>query len=261
MQHHGAAARAGPEPRGWESPRRALQPRVSGLVCPLFFHRAASPRLSRGSSRVCSLGTNPSSYASTCSLRKKSLQRALGGWKASTGAAFPGKPGASRRTCQHLPHPEGLWQRGRPLFRTAGASQAGEGLRKTAGNIQNPQEYPKWVRKNGRCGGRRFRLGLSPAGKTATNLPVPGAEMRPLPFPLPGVIPADAARSQGPSSGVALSPCILKPPGTSKHIPALRLLRRGGGGRPSGSLPPGRGESPAPARDPKAPGQRSGGRL
>lgn len=51
--------------------------------------------------------------------------------------------------------------------------------------------------------------------------------MDPLPFPLPRVIPEDAAQSQGPSSGMDPPTCTLKPPDTSKHIAALRLLLLG----------------------------------
>jgi len=69
--------------------------------------------------------------------------------------------------------------------------------------------------------------------KMATSLLIPRAGMRPSPVPLPRVILADAAPSQGPRGSVDRSPCTLKPPGTSNHGPALRLLLWGGSGVPS----------------------------
>lgn len=135
LQHHGAAARARPEPRGGESPHRALQPRVPGFVFPVFFHRAASPRLLRGS-RVVRVPRGPTRAATPVFARSiKRSPTSFGKYQRVPRSRESRESPAA--LASHLPHPKGFWQRNWPLFGTAGDSQAGGGAGK------NSREYPK----------------------------------------------------------------------------------------------------------------------
>lgn len=94
LQHHGAAARSRLEPSRGESPRRALQPCVSGFVFPLFSITPPLPGFSWGSRCVCSSGADLSSYVNICSLNS------FGGVESIDRRSIPRKAGSLPR---HLP--------------------------------------------------------------------------------------------------------------------------------------------------------------